>query len=149
MVEKLSDIVWLVNPEKDPLKKLLERLEQYAEGIAAVKGMEVKMTISPGLTNVTLAVERRRNIYLFCKEAINNAVKYSEAKLIELHMQETESKKFEISISDDGKGFDTATVRNGNGLVNMKQRAEDIGGVYSLQTQPGGGTKISCTFKIT
>ncbi len=149
MVEKLSDIVWLVNPEKDSLKKLIERLEQYAEDMAIIKGMEVKIAISPKLVNINLPVKSRRNIYLFCKEAINNAVKYSRANVIELQMKETENKKIEISVTDDGKGFDTAKVRNGNGLINMQQRAEDTGGEYSLQTFPGRGTKISLTFKIT
>jgi len=149
MVEKLSDIIWLVNPEKDSLQKLIERLEQYAEDMAIIKGMEVKIAISPKLANINLPVESRRNIYLFCKEAINNAVKYSEANVIELHMHETENRKIEVSVTDDGKGFDTAKVRNGNGLINMRQRTADLGGEYSLQTSPGNGTKISLTFKIT
>ena len=149
MVEKLSDIVWLVNPEKDSLKKLIERLEQYAEDMAEIKGMEVKISISPKLANINLPVESRRNIYMFCKEAINNAVKYSQANVIELHMHETENRKIEISVSDDGKGFEKAKLQNGNGLVNMRQRAEDTGGEYSLQTFPGRGTKISLIFKIT
>ena len=149
MVEKLSDIVWLVNPEKDSLKKLIERLEQYAEDMAMIKGMEVKISISPKLANINLPVESRRNIYMFCKEAINNAVKYSHANVIELNMKETENRKIEISVTDDGKGFDKTKLQNGNGLVNMRQRAEDTGGEYSLQTFPGRGTKISLIFKIT
>ena len=149
MVEKLSDIVWLVNPEKDSLQKLIERLEQYAEDMAIIKGMEVKIAISPKLANINLPVESRRNIYLFCKEAINNAVKYSQANVIELHMHETDNRKIEISVTDDGKGFNIGKVRNGNGLINMRQRAEDTGGEYSLQTFPGRGTKISLIFKIT
>lgn len=149
MVEKLSDIVWLVNPEKDSLQKLIERLEQYAEDMAMIKGMEVKIAISPKLANINLPVESRRNIYMFCKEAINNAVKYSHANVIELNMKETENRKIEISVTDDGKGFDKARLQNGNGLVNMRQRAEDTGGEYILQTLPGRGTKVSLIFKIT
>jgi len=149
MVEKLSDIVWLVNPEKDSLQKLIERLEQYAEDMAEIKGMEVKISISPKLANINLPVESRRNIYMFCKEAINNAVKYSHANVIELHMHETEKGKIEIAVSDDGKGIDKAKLQNGNGLVNMRQRAEDTGGEYLLETLPGQGTKVSLIFKIT
>ncbi|MEO7445554.1 MAG: sensor histidine kinase [Ferruginibacter sp.] len=149
MVEKLSDIVWLVNPEKDSLLKLIERLEQYAEDMAMIKGMEVKIAISPKLAHINLPVASRRNIYMFCKEAINNAVKYSEANVIDLQMHETEKRKIEISVADDGKGFDTAKLQKGNGLVNMQQRAEDSGGEYVLQTFPGLGTKVSLIFKIT
>ena len=149
MVNKLSDIVWLINPEKDSLQKLIERLEQYAEEMAMLKGMEVIITVSPKLTNISLPVEERRSIYLFCKEAINNAVKYSHAGLLEISMRESENKKIEILISDNGKGFDSAVLKNGNGLTNMKQRAVAMGGDYSLKTSPGEGTKISLSLKIT
>ena len=149
MVNKLSDIVWLVNPEQDSLQKLIERLEQYAEEMAIIKSMEVKIIVSPKLENISLPVESRRNIYLFCKEAINNAVKYSNANLLEISLKESDNKKIEIMVSDNGKGFDTVTIRNGNGLINMRQRVEDIGGEYLLKTSPGQGTKIGLNLKIT
>jgi len=148
MVNKLSDIVWLVNPEKDSLQKLMERLEEYAEDMALTKNMEVKVNAPSKLTAINLPVESRRNIYLFCKEAINNAVKYSHASLIELTMKELD-KKIEFSICDNGKGFDAVTIKKGNGLMNMQQRAADIKGMFSLQTASGRGTTISLICKIT
>src|SRR6188768_2056406 len=149
MVNKLSDIVWLVNPEKDSLQKLIERLEQYAEEMAMIKSMEIKITVSPKLENISLPVESRRNIYLFCKEAINNAVKYSNANLLEISMQESDNKKIEILVSDNGKGFDTAELKNGNGLINMRERVAAMGGEYLLKSSPGQGTKIGLNLKIT
>ena len=149
MVNKLSDIVWLVNPEKDSLQKLIERLEQYAEEMAKIKNMEIKITVSPKLENISLPVESRRNIYLFCKEAINNAIKYSNANLLEISMHESDNKKIEILVSDNGKGFDTTALKNGNGLINMRERVAAMGGEYLLKTSPGQGTKIGLNLKIT
>jgi signal transduction histidine kinase len=149
MVNKLSDIVWLINPEKDSLQKLIERLEQYAEEMAMIKSMEIKITVSPKLENISLPVESRRNIYLFCKEAINNAVKYSNANLLEISMQESDNKKIEILVSDNGKGFDTTALKNGNGLINMRERVAAMGGEYLLKSSPGQGTKIGLNLKIT
>jgi len=149
MVGKLNDIVWLVNPEKDSLQKLIERLEEYADNIAMVKNIEVKIDVPDKLAAINLPVEGRRDIYLFCKEAINNAVKYSNASLIELTMKELDNKKIEFLIHDNGKGFDAATVKKGNGLVNMEQRAADINGIFSLQSATGQGTIISLICKIT
>ena len=149
MVDKLSDIVWLVNPQKDSLQQLLERLEQYAEDMATVKGMEVRITVSPRLSGINLPVESRRSIYLFCKEAINNAVKYSNANVLELSLVEHNNKRFEIAVADNGKGFDVATARNGNGLTNMRQRAAEMGAEYRLDTRPGEGTRISIILKFT
>ena len=148
MVNKLSDIVWLVNPEKDSLQKLIERLEQYAE-MAMVKSMEIKITVSPKLENISLPVESRRNLYLFCKEAINNAVKYSHANLLEISIKESDNKKIQILVSDNGRGFDTTEMKKGNGLINMRERVAAMGGEYLLKTSPGQGTKIGLNIKIT
>jgi signal transduction histidine kinase len=149
MVDKLKDIVWLVNPEQDSLQKLMERLEDYAEEMAMLKNTEIKISMPPRLSAINLPVESRRNIYLFCKEALNNAVKYSDAELIELTMKELDHKKIEFSISDNGKGFNTISVKKGNGLLNMQQRAADINGIFSLKSSTGHGTIISLTCKIT
>jgi signal transduction histidine kinase len=149
MVDKLNDIVWLVNPEQDSLQKLMDRLEDYAEEMAMLKNTEIKISMPPRLSAINLPVESRRNIYLFCKEALNNAVKYSDAELIELTMKELDHKKIEFTVSDNGKGFDTTAVKKGNGLLNMQQRAADINGIFSLKSLPGHGTIISLTCKIT
>jgi len=149
MINKLKDIVWLINPEKDSLQKLTERLEEYAEEMAMIKNIEVKINALAKRTVLNLPVESRRDIYLFCKEAINNAFKYSNANLIELDIKEHDNKKIEFLIHDNGKGFDTGTVKKGNGLQNMQQRASDINGIFLLRSAPGQGTTISLTCKIT
>jgi len=119
MVNKLNDIVWLINPDQDSLQKLIQRLEEYATDMAMIKTMQVKVNMPAHLQEHNLPVESRRNIYLFCKEAINNAVKYSQGTLLELNVKET-GDKLEFSVADNGKGFDAVTVRRGNGLENMQ-----------------------------
>ena len=148
MVNKLNDIVWLINPEQDSLQKLIERLEEYARDMASIKNMEVAVHIPENIAAINLPIESRRNIYMFCKEAINNAVKYSNATLLELIIKETNG-KMEFSVSDNGKGFDAVMVRRGNGLVNMQQRADEIGAKLLIQSQHDGGSQISLQCKIT
>ncbi|MGZ4068501.1 MAG: tetratricopeptide repeat-containing sensor histidine kinase [Bacteroidia bacterium] len=149
MINKLSDIVWLVNPEKDSFSKLMERLEEFALSIARIKKMEVKINLESKLLDQNLPVDKRRNLYLFCKEAINNAIKYSNAKLIEVTMKEMDNKSIGFFINDNGEGFDSQNVRRGNGLTNMQKRAEEMNGQFSLQTTPGHGTSLSLIYKIT
>ena len=60
--------------------KIGERLEEYASDMAAIKNMQVRISVPDKIAEINLPVESRRNIYLFCKEAINNAVKYSNGK---------------------------------------------------------------------
>ena len=148
MVDKLSDIVWLINPEQDSLQKLVTRLEEYARDMAAIKNMQVKISVPEKIDDIHLPVENRRNIYLFCKEAINNAVKYSNASLLELTIKETEG-KLEFSVRDNGKGFDAVMVRRGNGLENMQKRADEIGAKLVLQSKENEGASVSLQCKIT
>jgi len=148
MVNRLNDIVWFVNPEEDSIGKIIQRLEEYATDMGALKNMQVKVAMPAKFSVQRLEVESRRNIYLFCKEAINNAIKYSEADLLQLAVKEN-SNSLEISISDNGKGFDTGTVKKGNGLVNMQKRAAEIKAGFTIQSGEGAGCSISLIVKIT
>lgn len=147
MVGKLNEIVWLVNPEKDTLPKLVQRLEEYARNIATAKNMKVEFISPPALPETGLSFERRRNIYLIAKEAINNAIKYSGGNLLSLFVQ-VQAEKLTIIISDNGKGFDTLQVHPGNGLVNMRTRAAEVGARLVLTSAPGKGTTIAIECQI-
>ena len=148
MVDKLNDIVWLINPNQDSLQKLIQRLEEYATDMATIKNMQVKVNVPSHLAEHSLPVESRRNIYLFCKEAINNAVKYSNGTLLDLTIKEKDG-KLEFSVSDNGKGFDAVMVRRGNGLENMQKRADEIGAKLTVLSKHDEGSSLSMQLKIT
>jgi len=139
VVEKLADLVWSANPEQDSLQLFFERLEQYGFDMCKAKNIQFKSNIF--IRNVDLPVENRYQLYLFCKEAINNAVKYSEAGLLELIVKES-NHLLEIYISDNGKGFDVESIKRGNGLNNMQKRADELGAFLEMQSKPGEGTRV-------
>lgn len=147
MVNKLNDIVWLIHPGNDSLQQLMQRLEDYAVQMAAVKNIRVKSNINEQFTGINLSAETRRNIYLLFKEAINNAVKYSNAGSIELIATSTKQ-SIEISVKDNGVGFDEEKVKEGNGLANMRQRANVIGADFTLLSRENIGTFIGMVIKI-
>ncbi|MFZ1306572.1 MAG: ATP-binding protein [Ferruginibacter sp.] len=146
MVEKLSDLVWSANPKQDSLQLLFERLQQYGYDMCNSKNMVFTSAITIG--DFYLSAENRYQLYLFIKEAINNAVKYSDAGLLQLNVKES-NRLLEITISDDGKGFDIDTTKRGNGLDNMQKRADELGGDFNIQSKPGAGCLISLKVKIT
>lgn len=148
MVNKLNDAVWMMNPEQDSLQKLVQRLEEYARTMASVKNMQVKVDVPSYLHEHLLPVEKRRNIYMFCKEAINNAVKYSGGTMLELCIKESAG-NLEFTVSDNGKGFDAVMVRRGNGLDNMQKRSDEMGAKLSLQSSKEDGTTVSLQINIT
>ncbi|MBP6432403.1 MAG: hypothetical protein KA319_11615, partial [Ferruginibacter sp.] len=148
VVAKLSDLVWSVNPSEDSLQKLFDKLDLYAFQICNTKSIVFKLHNSVLLTNFNLTVEQRYSLYLFCKEAINNVVKYSEADLLELTVKET-NQQLHITITDNGKGFNVESIKRGNGLGNMQKRADELGGDFDIQSKPGAGCSISLKLKIT
>lgn len=148
MVNRLNDIVWVINPQQDSLQKLMQKLEDYAIEMATARNMKIQTDIQSGIADLTLPMESRRNIYLICKEAINNAVKYSEANRLNLSVHAFDH-SVEFSLKDNGKGFEPNTVKKGNGLENMQKRADEIGANFILQSKPGEGSLISIQCKIT
>ncbi len=145
MVEKMSDIVWAINPENDSFDRIVAKLQSYALNICAGKGINPHFKIDDSLRNYYTSVDVKRNLYLFIKEAINNAVKYSEGKNIFLSLQR-ENNQVAVVIKDDGKGFDKNAGYEGNGLNNMKARAENINGKLSIISGNGAGTNIRLQF---
>ena len=147
MVSKLGEIVWLTNPGQDSLLQLTQRLEEYLYDMAMVKNFKVKSGLVDNIANINLSAEIRRNIYLLFKEAINNAVKYSNATLIELHVKD-ENEEVKITLQDNGNGFDKDSIKRGNGLTNMEQRAKEAGINLRIESVNGKGTLIAVSVKI-
>ena len=76
------------------------------------------------------------------QEAVNNALKYAGAQNIQVTMQVWESNQFKVAVVDDGNGFDLKNHQQGNGLGNMKKRAQDIGATLQIESQPTQGTRV-------
>lgn len=146
MVKKLSDIIWAVNPKYDNLDNLLSRLYEFAVEISRPKSIQVILNSSIS-SSTKLTLEYRKNLYLLCKEAINNAVKYSEAKTIEIEVTK-EHQYLILKISDDGIGFPIVKEHKGNGMDNMKARAEEMNAEFEIDSSQKG-TMISVKLKFT
>jgi PAS domain S-box-containing protein len=90
-----------------------------------------------------LPAEVQVAIYRICQEALNNIAKHAESKNVEIHLKH-EPSSIELSIRDDGKGFDPNQTSSGHyGLGMMRERAEAVGAVLSITSQAGAGTRLS------
>ncbi len=147
MVTRLSDIVWVVNPVHDTIGKLIQRIEEFALDMAKARNMELKVSSSLEEEDLKLDMRARKNIYLICKEAINNSVKYSQASILGISAT-TSDHLFELSIQDNGIGYDRWRIKRGNGLNNIEQRAKEIGAEFLLEAEPGKGSKVELRYKI-
>ena len=108
----------------------------------------LNFTSDASLSASRLTMEQRKNFYLFFKEVINNAAKYSDAKKICVSIVQ-KNNYVEMNIIDDGKGFDTTKIFNGNGMNTLKKRAEELNGDFKITSHINEGTVAQLKFKIT
>ena len=107
--------------------------------------LDVEAEIPP----VAFDLPVRRNLFLAVKEALNNAVKHSEAGELYLRIWRHEH-KLSVAIEDNGRGFDAAApAGERNGMGNMFQRMDEIGGQCRVESQPGKGCRIEFTVPLT
>ncbi|MFN3405427.1 MAG: PAS domain-containing protein [Cytophagaceae bacterium] len=87
------------------------------------------------------------NLYRIVQEALNNAIKYSDADEVKVELLSDDS-HFEVEISDNGKGFLKSSLGgktkdlSGNGIQNIQERTSLINGQFRIQSSPGKGTKL-------
>lgn len=148
MMDKLSDIVWSIHPNNDNLEQLLSKMQEFAAEILEPKGITYQFEVAEGAEYVKLDLEKRRNLFLIFKEALNNTAKYAESKHLDIKLS-IEGNKLGLLIKDDGKGFDPQQIKKGNGLFNMQQRASMMGGSMTIESLPQVGTSIQLSAPIT
>jgi len=147
MIDDMNDIIWAINPRNDSFKHIIDRLRNYASRMAQSKNIVLDFSNDDTLHDMTLSMEQRKNIFLICKEAVNNAVKYSSCKNLAVKFEKNK-RSIVVDVSDDGKGFDANESYEGNGLKNMKQRAEQLNANFSIHSSAGSGTRINFEMKI-
>jgi signal transduction histidine kinase len=87
-------------------------------------------------------------IYFCCLEALQNIAKYAQASQVQLRIWIKDS-TLAFTVRDDGKGFDSASVRRSSGLQNMRDRLEALGGSLDLESAPGNGTTVEGRVPLT
>ncbi len=146
--ESLGDIVWNINPRYDSIENLFLRMKHYA-GVM-LEGNDIAYTLElPSMDEpIKMDMNKRRDLYLIFKEAINNLGKYSQASTAFVHMK-IESNNIILTIKDNGIGFDPEFHNSGNGIYNMHKRSTASAGTFVIKSAPGKGTAIVCSIPIT
>lgn len=147
MLDVMNDIIWNIQPKNDTVQNILARMVSFASDILEAKKINLHINIAENINHLHLGLTERHNFYMIYKEAINNLAKYSGATEAWVSLEFKQPYLF-LEIKDNGKGFDPAHAREGgNGLRNMKARAEKIGAIYDLQTVLNKGTTITVQLK--
>ena len=135
----MSDIVWAVNPNRDRIGDLTQRMRRVADDAFSAANIALRF-VTPAAGEIKLGVDTRRELFLIFKEAMNNIVRH--AHCTEHGSSCVEKDRLKLRVSDNGSGFDVSSAGNGNGLSSMRRRAQQVGGELD-SSQPGGGTTIT------
>ena len=144
--DKIGDIIWSMKPGKDEFLSLTSRIKNFANDILGATNIDYKVNIDTKADKAITDISTRRNIVLFIKEATNNVAKYSQASQYFIKL-EIINNQIQISISDNGIGFDTSVI-NGNGLGNMRKRVEELNGQFIIQSEAKKGTHLKATIPL-
>lgn len=147
-IESMSDIVWVAHPKNDESEKLFQRIANFGYERFGHTTTHFYCYTDDAIANMVLPVMIRKNLYLICKEALNNTAKYAQAKHVELLIK-YQKKQLVVVIKDDGIGFINAQQQEGNGLLNMRMRAHQMNATLHLVTQPEKGTSIALTIPLS
>lgn len=135
----LMDVVWMTDKRSLKMSELIPNLKKRAERVLSGVELEVKIDFESPDLQVPLVV--RRQLMLFFKEAVHNCARHSKSEKVRLDIILRES-SFRMELQDDGCGFDPETLRDGWGIDSMKERVEELGGTFILNTGIGKGTTV-------
>lgn len=157
VIRALDEIVWAVNPANDTLEHLVTYLCRNATEFFENSPITCQLKIPDDLPPVRLGTDVRHNLLLAAKEAMNNALKHSQAANVTVGIS-VHGDKLEVVVADNGCGLAAGpktdgalaarTKRAGNGLTNMHDRLAAIGGHCSVTSAKGQGTRIVFTIDL-
>jgi signal transduction histidine kinase len=149
MRDSMSDIVWAVDPRKDRLADLVQRMRQVTFNLLEADRRRVEF-LAPDereMERIGLAPDRRRHLLLIFKEAITNIARHAQANQVRVEI-ELEAGALRLTIRDNGSGFDPQAQYDGHGLQSLRQRAEELKAHLEIESAPGHGTIIQVIVPI-
>jgi signal transduction histidine kinase len=149
LANAMNEVVWAVSSRRDTLRDFAAYVCNYAQLFLKDTPIRCRLDLEPDLPAVPFDLAVRRNLLLAVKEAINNTAKHSGASelFLRIHRQ---GGYVRVVVEDNGKGFDVEQADSlRNGLMNMAQRMQEVGGRFSMSSAPGAGCTVEFRMPLT
>lgn len=147
LVGSMSDVVWSINPRRDRLRDLVQRMRRFASEAFSARDLDFDFQAPEPPPDMKLDVDVRRQLYLIFKEGVNNIIRHSGCTRATIEFR-AGPREFELVLSDNGRGFDPSQKHEGNGIANMRARARSIGGTLEFEAGADRGTVLHLTIPI-
>jgi signal transduction histidine kinase len=138
----MDEILWAINPRRDTLHEFATFVCGHAQTFLKATSIQCVLDVEPGMSTIAFDLPFRRSLLLAVKEALNNAAKYSGATELLLQIRR-QGHGLSVAVQDNGRGFDLAQTKlERNGLDNMMQRMNEVGGRCLVTSEPGKGCRV-------
>jgi signal transduction histidine kinase len=159
LVDAMSDIVWAINPRKDSLGNLTQRMRRFATDLLSARGIKFRFDVDERDGALPISADKRRHVFLIFKESLNNVVRHADCRHVAIDFRVNHD-GLVLRVADDGLGFAQARNRHdqhgqhgqhdqnghatdGHGLASMSARARELGGTLTLKAEPTRGTTLT------
>lgn len=140
-LENIRDVIWSTQSGFDTPEVLQSKILKFGEQYCESSKIHFSNKIKNEKSTIFIPPDKRRHLYLICKETINNAIRHAGCRNIHLTFDVSKS-DISITIKDDGKCFDGQAQYSGNGPRNIKERAQFINAEIIIQSNNGKVTSI-------
>ncbi len=137
LASSMSDVVWSIDPGKDTLGEMIQRMRVFAAGVFLPAGIRFHFQAPTAGLELQLGAHLRRQIFLIFKESVHNIVRHSECVEAEIYVA-IERRDLVLTVIDHGRGFDSRCPRPGHGLTGMSRRARELNGELRLASSERG-----------
>ena len=144
-LNEIRRIVWDMQPEQIEKASLIEAVEELAARWSAENRVLVKMNVTGTPRSFTSFAETA--LLRISQEAMHNIHKHAQAKNVNITFSFMED-MFVMDIADDGLGFEPSNIKNGFGMKTMRDRAEELSGTLTIESERGAGTAIAVSIPM-
>jgi PAS domain S-box-containing protein len=144
-IAEMKSLIFELRPESLESEGLVVALQKHLRALELRHSFRLNLTLGQ---EPEIPLKSKEVLYRITQEAMNNIVKHAQAKNVWITL-ETREGELELTVTDDGVGFDTTREFPGHlGLRSMHERAEAVGARYELSSQQQKGTKIKVTLEL-
>jgi signal transduction histidine kinase len=141
-----KDFIWAIDPLHDNLDSLAVHMRDFGEKLLGEKGVDFRFSFI-GESSEKLPPGYTRQINLIFKEAMTNVFKHAGAKKVNLEIIH-QGKQVQIILTDNGVGLPKENTTYGDGLRNMRSRADKINGNLEISNSVSGGVIVKLLFNL-
>jgi len=145
-LKQMRELLFNQRPLVLETQGLIPALETYIERLKTTQNMDIAVHVEG--EPVQLPGKADRTVFSIVVEAVGNARKHAPGARVRMNVAH-QAERLLIEVTDDGPGFDIARIRStydqrgSLGLLNMTERAQQIGGILKIESTPGTGTRVS------